>query len=78
VAKNVTTNIDDQSDNSYKEDFDSTFNKSESFGNYDASFASSKLSDSKTFKMNKTGNEPLDEDDMLLQESRHLHQKIKA
>ena len=78
MAKNVTTNIDDQSDNSYKEDFDSTFNKSESFGNYDASFASSKLSDSKTFKMNKTGNEPLDEDDMLLQESRHLHQKIKA
>jgi hypothetical protein len=28
--------------------------------------------------MQKSGNEPLDEDDMLLQESRHLHQKIKA
>ena len=46
-------------------------------GQYDASFASSKLSDSRTFKMNKNG-EPMDEDDMLLQESRHLHNKIKA
>ena len=69
VAKNVqnsTTNDDVSDSTSYRnDDFDSTYNKSESFGNYDASFASSKLSDSKTFKMTKNG-EPMDEDDMLL------------
>ena len=75
MAKNVTTSNDDQSDSNYNDDFNSTFNKSES--HLDGSY-SSKLSDSKTFKMQKSGNEPLDEDDMLLQESRHLHQKIKA
>lgn len=73
VAKNVTTTDDNQSESSYQDDFESTFNRTESFGQYDASFASSKLSDSKTFKMQRNYGEPLDEDDMLLQESRHLH-----
>ena len=73
VANNQTNqDIEVQSESSYKDDFDSTFNKTESFGNYDASFASSKLSDSKTFKMQRTGNEPLDEDDMLLQEAHYM------
>ena len=62
----MTTTEDAQSESSYQDDFESTFNKSESFGNYDASFASSKLSDSKTFKMQRNPGEPLDEDDMLL------------
>ena len=61
----TTTNDDQQSDIDYKSDFDSTFTKSDGFGNYDASFASSKISDSKTFKMNKTNGEPLDEDELL-------------
>lgn len=78
MAKNLTTTDDQQSESSYQDDFESSFQKSESFGNYDASFASSKLSESKTFKMHKTNGEPLDEDDMLLQESRQLHHKIKA
>lgn len=69
MAKNVNTTDerdDNQSDASYPDDFESTFNRSENFGNYDASFASSKLSDSKTFKMPRNNGEPLDEDDMLL------------
>ena len=73
VANNQTNpsgDLEIQSDSSYNDGFDSTFNKTESFGNYNDSFASSKLSDSKTFKMNKNSNEPMDEDDMLLQESR--------
>ncbi len=78
VAKNVTTTDDNQSESSYQDDFESTFNRTESFGAYDNSFVSSKLSDSKTFKMQKNNGEPLDEDDMLLQGARHLHQKIKA
>ena len=75
VANNVTGNQDEQSESSYKDDFES-----DGFSAYDNSFASSKMSNSKTFKMQRTGNngEPLDEDDMLLQESRYLHQKIKA
>ena len=80
MAKNVqsSTNEDVSDSTSYRDDaFESSYNKSESFGNYDASFASSKLSDSRTFKLPKSG-EPMDEDDMLLQESKHLHNKLKA
>ena len=78
VAKNVTTTNDDQSESSYQDDFESTFTKSENFSAYDASFASSKMGASKTFKMQNKNGEPMDEDDMLLAESRNLHQKIKA
>ena len=51
VANNVTATQDDQSESSYKDDFESSFNKSDGFSAYDASFASSKISNSKTFKM---------------------------
>ena len=51
VANNVTATQDDQSESSYKDDFESSFNRSDGFSAYDASFASGKISNSKTFKM---------------------------
>ena len=66
VANNVTATQDDKSESSYRDDFESSFNKSDGFSAYDSSFISGKISNSKTFKMQRNTGEPLDEDDMLL------------
>lgn len=80
VARNVSSVVDEnQSESSYRDDFESSYTQSEGqFQQYDTSFASSKMSASKTFKPVKNGSEPLDEHDILQQEARHWHQKIQA